>query len=152
MKNYLDDILAISGQPGLFKLISNAQGKNNIIVESLNTGKRIPIFSTTSVSQLKEVLMYTSDADDVPLNKIFENLFKKYDGNNLSNAKITNQELKDFMENGLPNYDKDRVYVSDMKKLFNWYNILIEQKILTNEAIELSKKEEEVSTEDIKEN
>ena len=141
MKNYLEDILAISGQPGLFKLISNAQGKNNIIVESLTTGKRLPIFSTTSVSQLKEVLIYSSDSDDVSLKNVFENLYEKYEGKSLSNTKLGNQDYRDFMENGLPNYDKEKVYVSDMKKLYNWYNILVDQKILSKEAIDLSKEE-----------
>lgn len=142
MKNYLEDILAISSHPGLYKLISNAQAKNNIIVESLTTGKRLPIFSTTTVSQLKEVLIYSSDSDDVSLKTVFENLYEKYEGKSLSNTKPGNQDYKDFMENGLPNYDKEKVYVSDMKKLYNWYNILIDQKILSKEAIDLSKEEQ----------
>ena len=144
MKNYLENILAITGQTGLFKLISNAQNRNSIIVESLITKKRMPIFSTASVSTLKDVSIYT-DSEGIALKIVLENIFEKYNGQQIFTNKPTNQDLLAFMENVLPEYDKEKVYISDIKKLVVWYNSLIENNIITKEAIEESNKTDETS-------
>lgn len=132
---FLDGILAISGQPGLYKLVS--KGKNNVIVESLSTGKRMPAFATSRISTLEDVAIYTDD-EDVSLRTVFISIFEKYEGQQVLSSKATNRELMDLLESVLPEYDKDRVYVSDVKKLANWYNTLIDFKILTKENIKAS--------------
>lgn len=142
---FLEGILAISGESGLFKLIS--KGKNSVIVESLNNGKRMPVFSTSNISTLEDVAIYTN-SEDVPLRKVFLSIFEKYNGENILQGKVTNKELMDLLESVLPEYDKDRVYVSDAKKLVNWYNILITKKILTSDSIKEEVKEDSA---DIKE-
>ncbi|MDR2836020.1 MAG: DUF5606 domain-containing protein [Bacteroidales bacterium] len=137
---YLEDILSISGQPGLFKLISKAEGKSNVIVESLLTKKRMPVFSSANISTLKDVSIYTT-SDDASLKSVLESIFEKYNGEIVLSAKPSNQDLQKFIENVLPEYDKERVYMSDIKKLVNWYNILITNEILTKTNIEESLKE-----------
>jgi len=137
---FLDGILAIAGQPGLFKLVS--KGKNNVIVESLTTGKRMPAFSTSRISTLEDVAIYTYD-EDVPLREVFIKIFSKYENKPLLSTKASNKELLDLIEDILPDYDKSKVYVSDIKKLVNWYNILIEKNILHKDNI----KAEETETE-----
>lgn len=137
---FLDGILAIAGQPGLYKLVS--KGKNNVIVESLTTGKRMPAFSTSRISTLEDVAIYTYD-EDVPLREVFLKVFEKQEGKQALSTKATNKELLDFLKEILPDYDKDRVYVSDIKKLVNWYNTLIEKNILCKENIKAEEKEAE---------
>lgn len=129
---FLDGILAIAGQAGLFKLVS--KGKNNVIVESLTTGKRMPAFATSRISTLEDVAIYTYD-DDIPLKDVFVSTFEKYEGKKVLETKPTNQDYKEFMENVLPDFDKDRVYVSDIKKVVNWYNSLIDFEIITADSI-----------------
>ena len=123
----LKGILAISGQPGLFKLI--AESKNNIIVESLETGKRMPAYSTTKISALEDIAIYT-DVDDVPLKEVFKAIDEKEDGGKAISHKSSGKELKDYLGEVLPNYDRERVYVSDIKKVILWYNILHEKDML----------------------
>ena len=135
---FLDGILAIAGQPGLFKLVS--KGKNNVIVESLTTGKRIPAFSTSRISTLEDVAIYTYD-EDIPLREVFIKLYEKYEAKQVVSAKASNKDLLDLITAILPDYDKDRVYVSDIKKLVNWYNILIEKNILQKDNIKSEEKE-----------
>ena len=118
----LKDILAISGQPGLCKLVSNT--KNGIIVENLETGKRTPAYATAKVSALEDIAIYTEDSDDKPLNEILKSIREKESGNASINPKSNSDELKKYFEEVMPEYDKDRVYVSDIKKVFQWYNIL----------------------------
>lgn len=142
---FLEGILAISGQPGLFKLVS--KGKNSVIVESLTTGKRMPAFATSRISTLEDVAIYTYE-QDVALRQVFVKLFEKYEGKNVLSAKASNKELLDMLESVLPDFDKERVYVSDAKKLVNWYNTLVEHKILVKENIKIEEtdKAEEVET------
>jgi len=139
---YLEKILSISGESGLFKIISDTKGKNNIIVESILTNKRMPVFSTSNASTLKEVAIYTTNKEDEPLRNIFENIFEKHEGKTVLENKPTNQELKNLLEEVLPTYDKERVYVSDIKKIVNWYNILVNKGIITAEAIAEAKNED----------
>jgi len=123
----LKGILAISGHSGLFKMV--AESKNNIIVESLDTGKRMPVYSTAKVSALEDIAIYTYEGD-VPLKDIFKTIYEKEDGGAAVSAKATGNELKAYFETVLPGYDKDRVYVSDIKKVFLWYNTLQEKELL----------------------
>lgn len=118
----LKGILSIAGQSGLFKLVS--QGKNTIIVESIATGKKMPAYATSRVSALSDISMYTTE-DDVKLSTVMANIYKYTNGAQAIDAKKASaDELKAYMDNVLPNWDKERIYTSDLKKLFTWYNIL----------------------------
>ena len=120
-----DTILSISGKPGLFRLVS--QGRNMLIVESLDEAKkRFPVGARDRVTSLNDISMYT-DGEDVPLMQVFQNLSQAHNGAavDLHHSKATDAELADFMATALPNYDRDRVYKADMKKLLQWYNILV---------------------------
>jgi hypothetical protein len=120
----LKGILAISGQPGLFKLVTEA--KNSIIVESLLTGKRIPAYSTSKISALSDISVFT-ETGEIQLKDLFKRLQES--GKTLS-PKASSNEIKALFEEVLPDYDKDRVYVSDMKKIFQWYQLLSEKDLL----------------------
>lgn len=123
----LKGILAISGQPGLFKLI--AESKNNIIVESMETGKRMPAYSTTKISALEDIAIYT-DTDDIPLKDVFKAIHEKEDGGKSISHKSSGKELKEYFGEVLPDYDRERVYTSDIKKVILWYNILHDKDLL----------------------
>lgn len=123
----LKEILSISGKPGLFKLIS--QAKNMLIVESLIDGKRIPAYSKDKVISLGDIAIYT-DTKEVPLAQVLENIkTKENNGACPVDTKADNNTLRNYMAEILPDYDRDRVYPSDMRKLFAWYNILINSNI-----------------------
>ena len=129
----LKGILAISGQPGLFKLI--AETKNNIIVESLETGKRMPAYSTAKISTLEDIAIY-SDTGDIPLKEVFKKISEKENGGEAVSPKSSNDKLKSYFEEILPDYDKNRVYVSDIKKVLLWYDILLKKNMLDSEKEE----------------
>lgn len=119
----LKDILSISGKPGLYKLIS--QGKNMFIAESLVDGKRIPVYARDKVVSLGDIAIYT-DEEDKPLADVFEAIRKQENGAQKEIAStITNDELRAYFKMILPDYDRERVYPSDMKKVINWYNLLL---------------------------
>lgn len=125
----LQTILAISGKPGLYKLIS--RGKMNLIVESIDaTKKRMPTFGTDRVTSLADIAMFT-DADDIPLKDVLTSLKNKENGQvcSINPKKVDSSELRTFFSEILPNYDRDRVHDSDIKKLISWYNILIQNGI-----------------------
>ena len=118
--------LAISGKPGLYKLIS--RGKNNLIVESLDAAHhRMPAFSTDRITSLADIAMFT-ETDDIPLMDVLENLKAIEEGKKASvdPKKASSKELQDYFTKILPEWDRERVHVSDIKKLISWYNILIE--------------------------
>jgi len=138
----LKGILAISGEPGLYKLVS--QIKNGIIVESIETKKRIPTYATNKISSLEDIAIFTDD-DEVPLKDIFLNIKSKANGAEVMTEKPSNQDVKKYFEEILPNYDEDRVYVSDMKKVFRWYNILSKEDLL--KEIEETEGEKEAAKE-----
>lgn len=122
-------ILSISGKPGLYKLIS--RGKMNLVVETLDDKhKRMPAFATDRVISLADIAMYT-DAEDVPLMKILASLRDKENGGevSLNYKKCSSKELREYFAEILPDFDRDRVHDSDIKKLFSWYNILIKNGI-----------------------
>ena len=119
-------VLAISGKPGLYKLVS--RGKNNLIVEALDaTHKRMPAFATDRITSLSDIAMYT-ETDDVPLMDVLENI-KNLEGGkkaSINEKKASGQELRDYFTNVLPEWDQERVQNSHIKKLITWYNILVE--------------------------
>lgn len=125
----LEKILAISGKPGLYKMLSHAN--RSLIVETLDAAKkRMPIFGTDKIISLTNIAMYT-DEEEVPLPQVLRNI-KALEGGKkvgLDCKKAGKEELAEFMAKALPNYDRDRVYPSDIRKLIQWYNILIENGI-----------------------
>ena len=120
----LKKILSISGKPGLYKLVS--QAKNMLIVESLTDKKRMPCYGSERVIALGDIAMYTDD-EEIPLREVLETIKSKHDGGSvdIDYRKASNKELFGFLEEVLPNYDRDRVHASDVKKLIQWYNILV---------------------------
>ncbi|HPY81512.1 MAG TPA: DUF5606 domain-containing protein [Bacteroidales bacterium] len=123
----LSKILSITGKNGLFKLIS--QTKTNFIVEALSDGKRFAEFSHTGVAILDNISIYTED-EDLPLTKVFQLIYQKEEGKPIAEISSDKSKLKSYFEEVLPNYDKERVYVSNIKKVLQWYNILIEHQLI----------------------
>ncbi|HMR17060.1 MAG TPA: DUF5606 domain-containing protein [Mariniflexile sp.] len=140
----LEKVLAIAGKPGLFKLI--AQTRGGFIAESLVDKKRLSVSVQQNVSVLSEIAIYTL-TEEVPLKKVFENIKKKEDGKQTSvKPKDSNDKLEEYFFEILPEYDEDRVYVSDIKKVIQWYNLLQAHNMLDLEddapETETSNKEE----------
>lgn len=122
-------ILSISGKPGLYKLMS--QGKNMIIVETLDQAKkRVPVYGHEKVISLGDIAMYT-DAEEIPLAKVLDAVKTKENSAKASidYKKASKEELTNYFAEVLPNFDRDRVHTSDIKKLISWYNLLIENNI-----------------------
>lgn len=136
----LKGILSISGQPGLYKLV--AEAKNSIIVESILTGKRMPAFSSSKVSSLVDIAIFTHTGE-VALKEVLKAIAEKENAGAV--GKLEGNKLKAYFEEILPDYDRDRVYTSDMKKVIQWYNLL-QQNALLNFEEEAS--EEVVKTEE----
>lgn len=139
----LRTILSVSGKPGLYKLIS--QGKNMLILETLDaTKKRIPAYGHDKVISLGEIAMYTDD-EEMPLSEVLESLKKKENAQvaSIDYKKASAEVLHAFMAEVLPTYDRDRVHTSDIKKLIQWYNILV-----SNGITEFAEVEEETATEE----
>lgn len=137
----LKEILAISGEAGLFKFI--AQGKNSIIVEHIETKKRISVFGSAKVSALDEISIFTT-GEDTPLSKVFDSIYEKENGGPAIDYKSDPKNLKEYFLAVLPEYDSNRVYVSDMKKVFQWYNTLQKNGMLVKngpEAVDGENKE-----------
>lgn len=129
----LKGILSISGKPGLYKLVG--QTKNGIIVESLEDGKRFPAHSSSKISALEDISIYGTNGEK-PLIEIYQDLFALENGGKSLDAKATNDELRNKALAIFPELDTERVYVSDLKKLFKWYNILVEAKLIEAEKTE----------------
>lgn len=122
----IKEVLAISGKPGLYRLVS--RGKNMLIVESLDeTKKRMPAYASDRVVAVAEISIYTDDGEDTPLISVFDSIKKLYEGKevDINHKKADNDEVIAFFAKVLPNYDTDRVRVSDMRKVIAWYNILV---------------------------
>ncbi len=138
----METILAISGKPGLYKLVSSSN--TGLIIEMLDESKkRTPVFPTDRVTSLADIAMYT-DSEDIALWKVLKNLGEK-EGNKeclFNYKKASKAELHDFFSQVLPSYDRDRVHDGDIKKLIQWYNILIRngftdfEQLLSNEQTE----------------
>lgn len=123
----LKTILSVAGKPGLFKIVSN--GKNMIIVESLVDRKKMPIHARDKVVSLGDISIYTV-SDEKPLQDVFLAMKKIEDGARASiepNAKV--EDLKEYFEKVLPDYDKEKVYPADIKKMITWYNLIIQSNI-----------------------
>jgi len=123
----LSSIISISGQAGLFKIVS--QTKNGIIVEPLGGGRRFPVHGAQRVSSLEDISIYTHE-EDILLADVFQKIYHGLEGKEAISHKSSAKELKDFLTTHLPDYDKDRVYNSDIKKLVQWYNILHKEGLL----------------------
>jgi len=135
----LKDILAISGEPGLFRFI--AQGKNAIIVEHLETKKRSSAYGSAKVSSLEDIAIFT-EKEDVPLGKVFDLIHEKGNGAPAIDSKADGTKLKSWFEGILPDYSKDKVYTSDIKKVALWYNILHKLELLIKEEPEAAPEKE----------
>ena len=136
----LKGILAVSGQSGLYKVLS--EGKNNVIVESLLTGKRSTVYTDAKMSALEDIAIYTTE-EDLPLRKVFKKISDKENGGPAINVKNSPEELKEYFAEVLPDYDKERVYFSDIKKVISWYNVLQEKGLLNLEEDEKNESEEQ---------
>jgi hypothetical protein len=124
----LTKILSISGKPGLFKMVGET--KNGLIVESLEDNKKFPVFSHEQISSLKEISIYT-ETDSVSLKEVLKKVRELQDDKPIDNPKKASaDDLKALFEQLVPDYDKEAVYVSDMKKVFTWYNLLLKNNML----------------------
>ena len=129
----LKDILSISGQSGLYRLLSRT--KNSIIVESLTDGNRMPVYAATHISALEDIAIYTTNGE-LKLADLFVTIF---DNKIEVDSKVSDKILKETFEKILPDYDDKKVYISHIKKVYTWYNILIEKNIITEESIKTYK-------------
>lgn len=128
----LSKIISVAGKPGLFRVI--AQGRQAVIAESLLDGKRIPVPTSAKVSSLAEISMFTT-GDDVPLQQVLEGLYKVENGKESLDPKESDEKLFAKLGEALPDHDRERIYASDVRKLFGWYQQLLK-------AGEFEKKEE----------
>lgn len=144
----LEKIISISGKPGLYKLVS--QLRNGFIIEDVSSKKKVSIGNSSQVSLLDNIAMFTVDKE-VPLYEVFENIAKKFDYKQAISHKAKEEELKQFMSDVLPTYDETRVYVSDMKKLIQWYNILQKAGYITPESFVKAEVEEAPAAEVVEE-
>lgn len=135
----LEKILSIAGKPGLYKMINNTA--NAIIVESLIDGKRFPAYSSSKIISLKDISIYTED-EDMPLKEVLKRMYEKENGAPVFSHKEPTEKILAYFEEVVPEYDKDKVYVSDMRKIIQWYNLLAEKKMLdfTEEAEQTEQK------------
>lgn len=137
----VERILSISGKPGLFRLVS--QGKNMLIVENVATRKRQPAYNHDKVISLADVAMYTNEGE-VPLYDVFATIVEKNNKAAVDVKSMSDAQVRDFFAEYLPDFDRDRVYTTDIRKLFQWYNILV-----TNGVSEFKEKTaEDTKTED----
>ena len=138
-------ILSIAGRPGLYRRVN--QGKNMLIVESLTTGKRTPAYSHDKVVSLGDISIYTNEGD-VPLYDVFESIKEQEQGKSVDVKAMTDQEVREAFRKVLPEFDDDRVYTNDIRKVYAWYNQLIaagvekfkDDEIAEDEAAEAAEK------------
>lgn len=136
----LKTVLSISGRPGLFRLVN--RGKNMLIVESLSTGKRTPAYAHDKVISLGDISIYTME-EDVPLGDVLESVKAKHEGKPVDIKAIGNDAaVREYFAEILPDFDREKVYTSDIKKLLTWYNQLIEAGVT-----DFATREEETETE-----
>lgn len=121
------EILTISGKSGLFKLIS--QSKSSAVVESLTEHNRMPLFMSSKASSLEEIYLYTEEGS-IALKDVFQRIYAHTKGEKTIDTKTAEPEMRSYLETIIPEYDRDRVHYSDMKRLFSWYNILLENNLL----------------------
>lgn len=134
----ISNIISMSGMPGLYKVI--AQSKNGVIVESLIDKKRFPAFASNRISTLEDISIYTT-GDDMPLKEVYKKIYEKENGGPCIDPKASDEKaLRAYLESAIPEYDKERVHISDLRKLFSWYNILQKAGLLS--AAEPEEKED----------
>ena len=126
----LKDFISVAGKSGLHTIVGKS--KNNVIVESLKDKKRFPIFNTNKISALSDISIYTYD-EEILLSEVFDRIQKKYQKDAAISHLEKGDELRKVFEELIPNYDQEQVYNSDIKKVFQWYNILHETNNLTQE-------------------
>lgn len=137
----LEKVLSISGKPGLYRLKN--QTRNGFLAESLLDGKTVNVSGRHNVSLLSEIAIYTL-TEEVPLREVFQKISDKEGGKETISHKAPKDELEEFFFNVLPEYDEDRVYTSDIKKVVQWYNLLVKNGITQFvSAAEETKEEEE---------
>jgi len=137
----LSKILSISGRPGLYKVVS--QAKNAVIVESLSDQRRIPAFGNEKMSSLEEITIF-STGEDIPLKDVFKQLHEKLANKETIDPKSDPAVLRDFFLEMIPEYDPERVYPSDIRKILAWYNLL-----LANDLLDFSEPEEETPADEV---
>jgi hypothetical protein len=121
----LKNIVAINGKPGLYEI--KAQSKSGIIVESLIDAKKFPVSATHNISALNEIAIYTYE-EEMPLRIILKSISEKENGNESINPKENSKLLTSYFREILPNFDEERVYISNIKKILQWYNLLVSKK------------------------
>lgn len=145
-------IISISGKPGLYRLLT--RGKNALIVESLSTGKRTPTYPHEKVISLADITMYTDHGDE-PLPNVFQAVYDKTEGKPVDVKQFANDDaIRDYFGEILPDYDRNLVYTTDIRKLFSWYNLLIaagvtqfkDNEIAQDEAAEAEEAEADKNT------
>ncbi|NBC57216.1 MAG: hypothetical protein GVY05_02880 [Bacteroidetes bacterium] len=134
-----DKILSVSGKPGLYEL--KTQTRTGVLAQSLVDGRKIQVNLRNNISILSEISIYTY-ADEVPLKEIFQKIYQKTEGQKSIDHKSPKKELEKYFREILPEYDEDRVYQSDIKKIIQWYNILIENNFTDFEDKTASDEEE----------
>jgi hypothetical protein len=139
----LNKILSIAGKPGLYKLV--AQSKNGLIIESLIDGKRMNAFMNEKISSLEEISLF-SHSEYVALKDVLRNMFNLTNGQKAIDNKADDAKIKELFGQVVPDYDQERVYVSHMRKVIGWYNLLLEKGIIdfTEEEVTENKPEETV--------
>jgi len=142
----LKDILSITGKPGLYKNV--AHSKNGVIVESISDGKRFPVFANDKISSLEEISIFTT-GDDIPLKTVLRLIFDKEKGGPAPDPKSVDKVLREYFKSIVPEYDEERVYVSHIRKILVWYNLLQshqldvwDDEVPESEGTEPSEKEE----------
>ena len=135
----LRTVLSVSGKPGLFKLI--AHQKNGVVVESLLDGKRTAISANANVSSLGDIAIYTYE-EEVPLRDVFKAMAEVTEGKEALSHKSSKDQLEDFFGEVLPKFDQARVYASDIKKVVQWFNILVKNDLLSILEEEVSEEAE----------
>jgi hypothetical protein len=136
----IEKIISISGKPGLYEIKSQTKGR--IIVESLLDKKRIPVNALNNISALSDIAIYTYE-EEVPLKEVFLNIYKKEEGKKSIDHKCKKEELLNYFSEVLPDYDDERVYASNIKKVIQWYNSLIDSKFDFSSLEEIDEKKKE---------
>ena len=136
----LTGIIAISGKPGLFKVV--AQGKNNVIVESLVDKKRFPAYAKDRISALEDISIFTT-GEDKALSEVFDAIYEKESGKACISHKEDEKKQLQYFATILPDFDSDRVYPSDIKKVYMWYNLLLDSGELKKEEEKPAQEEKE---------
>lgn len=126
----LSIIISVSGKPGLYKVVGRS--RNGLIAESLNDQKRIPVLSTDKVSALSDISIFTYE-DDLPLKDVLVKMFDHYEGKNTPDKLNDGEWMASELRTVVPDYDEERVYTSDLKKLFKWYNLLNDKQLIDKE-------------------